>query len=175
MIRPEEWRVSVDPTAWVADNATLVGRVQVAALVSIWYASVLRGDGDAILIGPRTNLQDGTLVHADPGFPAVVGAGVSVGHRAILHGCTVEDDVLVGMGAIIMNGAVIGEQSMVAAGALVLEGVRIPPRSLVVGVPGKIVRELDDEQIEVVRRNAESYTQLSRAHRRTESRRRRER
>jgi carbonic anhydrase/acetyltransferase-like protein (isoleucine patch superfamily) len=175
MIRPGEWRVSVDPTAWVADNATLVGQVQVAAHASIWYASVLRGDGDAIHIGPRTNLQDGTIIHADPGFPAVVGAGVSVGHRAILHGCTVEDDVLVGMGAIIMNGAVIGEQSIVAAGALVLEGVRIPPRSLVVGVPGKVVRQLGDEQVAVVRQNAESYVELSGSHRLTESRRRRER
>src|SRR4051812_9711809 len=175
MIPPEDWRVSVDPTAWVADNVTLVGRVEVAALASIWYASVLRGDGDAIRIGPRTNLQDGTVVHADPGFPTVVGAGVSVGHRAILHGCTVEDDVLVGMGAIIMNGAVIGEQSVVAAGAVVLEGVRVPPRSLVVGIPGKAVRQLDDEQLEVVRQNAESYAKLSQAHRTSGSRRSHER
>src|SRR5205823_13938366 len=98
-----EWKVSVDPAAWVAANATLVGAVTVGPESSVWYGAVLRGDGAAIVVGPRSNLQDGCVVHADPGVPVHIGAGVSVGHRAVLHGCTIEDDGLVGMGAIVMN------------------------------------------------------------------------
>src|SRR3954453_9138214 len=111
-------RPQVDPSAWVAPDAVLVGDVTVGPEASVWYTTVLRGDGDAIVVGARSNIQDGCGLHTDPGLRLVVGAGVSVGHRAVLHGCVVEDDVLVGMGAIVMNGGRIGARSLVAAGAL---------------------------------------------------------
>ena len=120
--------------------------------------------GDRIDIGSGSNIQDGSVVHADPGFPVAVGAGVSVGHRAILHGCVIEDDVLIGMGAIVMNGARIGTGSLVAAGALVLEGVQIPPRSLVTGIPGKVRRDITDEEHERILANAQTYRQLTIRH-----------
>lgn len=147
-------------SAWVAPGATLVGEVHLHDDVSIWYSAVLRGDGDRIQVGARSNLQDGTVVHADPGFPVSVGTGVSVGHRAILHGCTIEDDVLIGMGAIVMNGARIGRGSLVAAGALVVEGTEIPPGSLVSGVPGKIRRSTTEEERRAILANARTYTGL---------------
>jgi carbonic anhydrase/acetyltransferase-like protein (isoleucine patch superfamily) len=118
---------------------------------------VLRGDGDPIRIGERSNIQDGCLGHTDPGFPLTVGAGVSVEHRAVLHACTVEDDVLVGMGALVLSGARIGSGSLVAAGAVVLEGTEIPPRSLVAGVPAKVRREISDEELQRIHRNAQNY------------------
>lgn len=125
----------VDETAFIAVNATLIGRVHIAAEASIWYNAVLRGDGEQITIGARSNIQDCCAVHTDPGFPVVVGTGVSVGHNAILHGCTVEDDVLIGMGATVLNGAVIGAGSLIAANALIPEGAQIPPGSLVAACP----------------------------------------
>lgn len=148
---------STDAAAWVAPGATLVGDVRLEAQASVWFGAVLRGDGDRIRIGPRSNIQDGCVGHTDPGYPLTVGAGVSVGHRAVLHGCTVEDDVLVGMGAVVMNGARIGAGSLVAAGAVVTEGTTIPPRSLVAGVPAKVRRELSDEEVDAVRHNADNY------------------
>jgi carbonic anhydrase/acetyltransferase-like protein (isoleucine patch superfamily) len=151
-------------SAWVAPNATLVGKVHLDEEVSIWYAAVLRGDGDHIRIGARSNLQDATVVHADPGFPVTVGAGVSVGHRAILHGCTIEDDVLIGMGAIVMNGAQIGRGSLVAAGALVVEGTQVPPGSLVAGVPGKIRRATTEQEKLGILGTAHTYTELMARH-----------
>lgn len=160
-----EWKVSVDTAAWVAANATLVGAVMVGPESSVWYGAVLRGDGAAIVVGPRSNLQDGCVVHADPGVPVHIGAGVSVGHRAVLHGCTIEDDVLVGMGAIIMNRVVVGAGSVVAAGALLPEGLMIPPRSLVLGVPAKVRRETDDHELAGNRANAAAYITLAAAHR----------
>jgi carbonic anhydrase/acetyltransferase-like protein (isoleucine patch superfamily) len=139
---------------------TLIGDVHLHDAASIWYSAVLRADGDRIDIGTGSNVQDGSVVHADPGFPVVVGADVSVGHRAILHGCTIEDEVLIGMGAIVMNGARIGTGSLVAAGALVSEGVQIPRRSLVTGVPGKVRRDIRDEEFEQILANASTYRQL---------------
>src|SRR4051812_14412761 len=121
---------SVDPSAWVAPNATLVGRVSLGSRASVFYGAVLRADVDSITIGERTNLQDNVTVHCDAGKPTRIGAGVSVGHGAILHGCTVEDDCLIGMGATVLNTAVIGAGSLVAAGAVVLEGTIVPPGSL---------------------------------------------
>jgi carbonic anhydrase/acetyltransferase-like protein (isoleucine patch superfamily) len=147
----------VDAAAWVAPGATLVGEVHVAADASVWFGAVLRGDGGPIRIGERSNIQDGCVGHTDPGFPLTVGAGVSVGHRAVLHGCTVEDDVLIGMGAVVMNGARIGAGSLVAAGAVVLEGTQVPPRSLVAGVPAKVRRELTDDELERIHLNAAHY------------------
>jgi carbonic anhydrase/acetyltransferase-like protein (isoleucine patch superfamily) len=160
-----EWTVSTDPTAYVAANATLVGAVTIGAEASVWYTTVLRGDGAPITIGARSNLQDGTVVHTDPGHPVTLGAGVSVGHRAVLHGCTIEDDVLVGMGSIVMNGAVVGTGSIIGAGALVPEGYVVPPRSLVLGMPGKVRRETTDDELVGIELNAAVYLELASAHR----------
>ena len=150
----------VAASAWLAPGATLIGDVQLHDDASIWYSAVLRADGDRIDIGSGSNIQDGSVVHADPGYPVAVGADVSVGHRAILHGCLIENDVLIGMGAIVMNGARIGTGSLVAAGALVPEGVQIPPRSLVAGIPGKVRRDITDEEHERILANARTYRQL---------------
>jgi len=155
----------VAETAFVAPNATLIGQVSLAESASVFYGAVLRGDMDAITIGERSNIQDGCVVHTDAGFPAVVGAGVSVGHRAVLHGCTVEDDCLIGMGAVVLNGAVVGAGSLVAAGAVVTEGMEIPPGSLVAGVPAKVRRELDEAGIEALRENGRTYVALAAKHR----------
>lgn len=155
----------VDPEAWVAPNATLIGQVALAARSSVWYSATLRAEAEPIDIGAGTNIQDGVTIHVDPEFPVRVGAGVSVGHNAVLHGCTVEDGALIGMGAIILNGAVIGAGSLVAAGALVAQGVVIPPRSLVAGVPGKVRRELSDAEVTHNRHNAAVYESLVELHR----------
>lgn len=151
--------------AWVAPTATVVGAVRLAEGASAWYGAVLRGDGDTISIGPRSNVQDGCAVHADPGFPVVLGAGVSVGHNAVVHGCTVEDDVLIGMGAIVMNGCRIGAGSMVGAGALLPAGTVVPPGSLVVGAPGKVRRETTAEERELIGLNAAMYLDALAVHR----------
>ncbi|WP_433492090.1 gamma carbonic anhydrase family protein [Nocardia grenadensis] len=158
-------RPEIDETAWIAPTANVIGRVKLGAEVSIWYNAVLRGDSELITVGERSNIQDGCVLHADPGFPATVGAGVSVGHNAILHGCTVEDDCLIGMGATVLNGAVIGRGSLIAANALIPEGARIPPGSLVAGVPGKVRRELTAEQQRGVELNAMVYLHHMSEHR----------
>jgi carbonic anhydrase/acetyltransferase-like protein (isoleucine patch superfamily) len=155
----------VDDTAWVAPNATLIGNVTLGAEASVFYGAVLRGDVDNITLGARSNLQDNVTVHCDSGIPTTIGAGVSVGHAAVLHGCTVEDDCLIGMSATVLNNAVIGAGSLVAAGAVVLEGTVIPPRSLVAGVPAKVRRELTAEEVESVRDNATHYVGYAKAHR----------
>ncbi len=154
----------VDAQAWVAPTAVLAGAVTLGAQVGVWYGTVVRADTEAITIGPRSNLQDGVVVHADPGFPATVGAGVSVGHRAVLHGCTIGDDVLVGMGAVVLNGSRIGAGTLIAAGAVILEGAEIPPGSLVAGLPGKVRRDLTDDERAAILRNAETYCGLARTH-----------
>jgi carbonic anhydrase/acetyltransferase-like protein (isoleucine patch superfamily) len=153
----------VADSAWVAPGAWLIGDVTLQDDASAWYGAVLRADNDRIVIGARTNLQDGCVVHVDPGHPAVLGAGISVGHRAILHGCTIEDDVLVGMGAIVMNGARIGANSVIGAGALVPEGVLIPPWSVVVGLPGRVRGKTSQSQTDVIKRNALDYARAARA------------
>lgn len=147
----------VADTAWIAPNATLVGSVVIKDGASIWYGVVLRADNEPITIGARSNVQDNCVFHVDKGKPVTLGEGVSIGHGAVVHGATIEDNVLVGMGAIIMNGAVIGQESLIAAGALVSEGVVIPPRSLVAGVPGKVRRELSDAEVETLHNNARIY------------------
>lgn len=151
----------IHETAYVASGAVLVGAVTLAAGSSVWFNAVLRSDSEPIALGEGSNLQDLVACHADPGFPLTVGRGVSVGHSAVLHGCTVEDDVLVGMHATVMNGAVIGTESIVAAGALVTEGTVIPARSLVAGVPGKVRRGISEEEAALIRGNAEHYRQLA--------------
>lgn len=152
-----EFAPEVDDSAWIAPNATVIGRVQLAAEVSVWYSAVVRADLEQISIGARTNIQDGCVLHADPGFPLTVGTGVSVGHNAILHGCTIGDDVLVGMGATVLNGAVIGAGCLIAANALIPEGAHIPPGSLVAGVPGKVRRELSAAEQDGLRLGAAVY------------------
>jgi carbonic anhydrase/acetyltransferase-like protein (isoleucine patch superfamily) len=155
----------IDGTAWVAPNATIIGDVVLHPESSVFYGAVLRADSESITLGPGSNLQDNVVVHVDHGVPTTIGAGVSVGHGAVVHGCTVEDDCLIGMNATVLNHAVIGRESLVAAGALVLEGTVVPPRSLVAGVPAKVRRELSDEEVAGIRRNAETYRTLSAKHR----------
>jgi carbonic anhydrase/acetyltransferase-like protein (isoleucine patch superfamily) len=155
---------SIDPTAWVADSATVVGAVTVGPQSSVWYSTVVRADGDRISIGARTNLQDGVVLHTDPGLHLEIGDDVSVGHRAVVHGCRIEDGCLIGMGSVVMNRAVIGAGSLIGAGAVVSEGTVIPPRSLVVGLPGKVRRELSDDEVAMLRVNAEVYLQHTALH-----------
>lgn len=152
-------------TAWVARNAAVIGQVALLAKASVWYGATLRAEVEPIVIGEGSNIQDGVTVHVDPGFPATIGANVSVGHNAVLHGCTIEDDCLIGMGAVVLNGARIGRGSLVAAGAVVAQGVEIPERSLVAGVPGKVRRELGDAEVEGNRTNALLYQHLVDVHR----------
>jgi carbonic anhydrase/acetyltransferase-like protein (isoleucine patch superfamily) len=155
----------VDPEAFTAPTSVVVGEVSLAAGASVWYQTVLRGDGGPITVGPDSNIQDNCTVHADPGFPVTVGERVSVGHNAVLHGCTVEDDVLVGMGATVLNGARIGAGSLVAAQALVPQGMQVPPNSLVAGVPAKVKRQVTDEESAGIAFNAAVYVDLARQHR----------
>jgi len=154
----------VDGSAFVAPTATLIGRATLGAGSSMFYGSVMRADTNTITVGAGSNIQDNVVLHADPGFPTTVGNGVSIGHGAVVHGCTVEDDCLIGMGAIIMNGAVVGAGTLVAGGAVILEGAIIPPGSLVAGVPGKVRRELSEEELEGVRSNAANYRELAGKH-----------
>jgi carbonic anhydrase/acetyltransferase-like protein (isoleucine patch superfamily) len=156
---------SVDPTAWVAPNATLIGAVTLAANASVYYGSVLRGDTDAIVVGEGSNIQDNVSMHTDRGLVLTIGSGVSVGHGAVLHGCTVEDDCLIGMSATVLNRAVVGAGSLVAAGAVVLENAVIPPGSLVAGVPARVVRSLTDEEKQGLVANAQRYLEYTAAHR----------
>lgn len=154
----------IDPDAWVAPNASLIGKVTVAADASIWFGAVARGDIDEISIGARSNLQDNAVIHTESGSPTIIGADVSIGHGAVVHGCTVEDGCLIGMNATVLNGAVIGAQSLVAAGAVVLEGTIVPPRSLVAGVPAKVRRELSDEEVAGLHGNAARYVPRAKAY-----------
>jgi carbonic anhydrase/acetyltransferase-like protein (isoleucine patch superfamily) len=140
------------PTAFVVPNATVIGDVTVKEEASVWYRAVLRGDINRILIGPRTNIQDAAVVHLADDFPAILGEMVTVGHGAIIHACTIADEVLIGMGAIVLDGAEIGARSIIGANALITAGTRIPPGSLVVGSPGKVIRQLPlDEQTGIKR------------------------
>jgi carbonic anhydrase/acetyltransferase-like protein (isoleucine patch superfamily) len=154
----------VDPSAWLADTATVVGDVTLGPGTGVFYSAVLRADMESVTVGAGSNIQDGAVLHADPGYPPRIGDDVSVGHGAVLHGCTVEDGCLIGMNATVLNGAVIGEGSLVAASALVPAGAIIPPRSLVAGVPGKVRRELSDAEVEHNRANAAIYRQLAETH-----------
>jgi len=156
---------TIDPAAWLAPTATVIGSATIEAGASVFYGAVVRADMDTIRLGPGSNLQDNVVVHTDFGFPTDIGAGVSVGHAAVVHGCTIEDHCLIGMNATVLNGAVIGEGSLVAAGSVVLEGTQIPPRSLVAGVPGKVRRPLTDEEYAKVVLNAEHYLELAAQHR----------
>ncbi|HRQ57878.1 MAG TPA: gamma carbonic anhydrase family protein [Azoarcus taiwanensis] len=144
---------------WVADNATVIGRVFTGRNVSIWYNVVIRGDNDPIIIGDNTNIQDGSILHNDDGVPLRIGADVTVGHMVMLHGCEIGDGSLIGINAVILNHAVIGKNCIIGANALIPEGKVIPDRSLVVGSPGRIIRELSDEDIASLKVNAANYVE----------------
>jgi carbonic anhydrase/acetyltransferase-like protein (isoleucine patch superfamily) len=143
--------------AWVAPSADLIGDVRLGARASVWFGAVIRADNTPIILGEETNFQDGAIGHSDPDAPLTLGARVTVGHQAILHGCTVEDEALIGMGARVLNGAVIGAQCIVGAGALVTEGKIFEPRSLIVGSPARAVRQLSGEQVAMLRMSAAHY------------------
>ncbi|MGH3309380.1 MAG: gamma carbonic anhydrase family protein [Streptomyces sp.] len=156
---------TIDEDAFAAPTAVVVGDVTMGAASSVWYGAVLRADCDTITLGPGSNIQDNCTVHADPGFPTHVGEGVSVGHNAVLHGCTVEDHVLIGMSSTVLNGSRIGAGSLIAAHALVPQGMQVPPGSLVAGVPARVKRELTPEEQEGIKANAAMYQHLARTHR----------
>lgn len=145
--------------AWVAPSADLIGDVRLGARVSVWFGAIIRADNTPIILGDESNFQDGAIGHSDPGAPLTIGARVTVGHQAILHGCTVEDEALIGMGARILNGAVIGAQCIVGAGALVTEGKKFEPRSLIVGSPARAMRQLSEDQVALLRLSAAHYAE----------------
>ncbi|MER6675418.1 gamma carbonic anhydrase family protein [Streptomyces sp. NPDC000983] len=155
----------VDQDVFVAPTASVIGDVTLLQGASVWYGAVLRGDVERISVGASSNVQDNCTLHADPGFPVTVGERVSIGHNAVVHGATVEDDCLVGMGATVLNGAVIGAGSLVAAQALVPQGMVVPPGSLVAGVPAKVRRELTEEERAGLTLNGTMYAALAQAHR----------
>ena len=142
---------------WVAPDANVIGHVLIAPGASVWFGTTIRGDNEPIVIGPNSNIQENCVLHTDPGCPLTIGAGCTIGHKAMLHGCTLGDNVLIGMGATVLNGARIGANCLIGAGALITENKEIPEGSLVMGVPGKVVRPLTDEQIEGLRRSARHY------------------
>lgn len=144
-------------SCWIAPGAQVIGNVSMAEDVSIWFNAVLRGDNEPIVIGRGSNVQDGAVFHVDPGFPLTVGEGVTVGHMALLHGCTIGDGTLVGMGAMVMNGAKVGKGCLIGANAMVTEGKEIPDGSMVLGAPGKIVRTLDEAATTMLARAAQAY------------------
>jgi len=145
--------------AWAAPSADLIGDVRLGPRASVWFGAVIRADNTPIILGDETNFQDGAIGHSDPGAPLTLGARVTVGHQAILHGCTVEDEALIGMGARILNGAVIGAQCIVGAGALVTEGKVFEPRSLIVGSPARAIRQLGEEQVGMLKLSAAHYAE----------------
>tara|TARA_B100000700_G_C14830229_1_gene754126 strand:+ start:34 stop:537 length:504 start_codon:yes stop_codon:yes gene_type:complete len=151
----------VHPEAWVAANATIVGKVKLEKNSSIWFNAVLRGDVEPITIGENSNIQDGSILHTDPGFPLIVGKGVTVGHMVMLHGCKISDDTLIGIGSIILNNAKIGKNCIIGANTLITENKTIPDNSLVVGSPGRVLRKVTDEEINAILENSKHYVDNS--------------
>jgi carbonic anhydrase/acetyltransferase-like protein (isoleucine patch superfamily) len=156
----------VHPSAYVADSAQVMGDVTLAEDSSVWFGAVLRGDSDSISVGPGSNIQDASVLHADKGFPLTIGANVTVGHQVMLHGCTIGDESLIGIGAVVLNGAKIGRNCLVGAGSLVTEGKEFPDGSMILGSPAKVVRQLSPEQIEGLRRSAQHYIENARRYQR---------
>lgn len=154
--------IKLDGSVFIAPTVTIVGKVTIGRNSSVWYQSVLRGDVDQIIIGENSNIQDGSIIHCVEGYPAKIGNNVSLGHGVILHGCTLEDNILVGMRATVLTGAVIGSNTLIAAGALVGEGVIIPPNSLVVGIPAKVKKEITENQSKLIEMTYKSYLEYSR-------------
>lgn len=149
----------IDPESWIAPNATVIGQVHLARNVSIWWNATLRGDTDLISIGENTNIQDGSVLHTDPGIHLILGRDVTVGHLVMLHGCKIGDGSLIGIGSIVLNNAVIGKNSLIGANTLIPEGKVFPERVLIVGSPGKVVRELSDEEVARLPGSAQRYVQ----------------
>jgi len=162
--------VTIHPTAFIHPAAFVCGDVTLGAGVSVWPSAVIRGDTAPITIGESTNVQDGVVIHVDPGIPCTIGARVTIGHRAIVHGAAVADDCLIGMGAIVLNRVVIGTGSIIGAGAVCREGMEIPPNSLVLGIPGRVVRATDDALRGRIASGAAAYAALAERHRRGEIR-----
>ncbi len=156
---------AIHPTVFIAPTATVVGDVTLAEESSVWFGAVLRGDDDSITVGPRTNVQDGCVIHTDVGQPTVIGAGVTLGHGAIVHGCRIADNVLIGMRATVLNGAQIGENCLVGAGAVVTPGTVIPPGSLVLGLPARVARPLTPEETQSIHLSAAHYAEIARRYR----------
>jgi len=144
---------------WIAPNAVVLGDVVLESGGSIWFGSVLRGDTDTLTVGENSNIQDGSILHADEGVPLTIGRDVTVGHKVMLHGCTIGDNTLIGIGAVVLNGAVIGRNCLIGAGALITEGKVIPDGSLVMGAPGKVIRDLSESQIQGITMSAGHYVQ----------------
>lgn len=155
----------IHPTAFVHDRAVVIGDVTLGPRVSVWPTAVLRGDSASIVVGADSNIQDGTIVHVDDGYPTVIGARVAIGHRAIVHGATIEDDCLIAMGAILLNGVRVGTGSIVGAGAVCTEGMVIPPNSLVLGVPARVVKETTPAMRDRIRGTVDAYLALQEEHR----------
>lgn len=156
---------AVHPGAWIAPRATVIGSVSIGEGSSVWYEAVIRGDSEQITLGARSNVQDGCVLHADPGFPVQIGDDVTLGHGAIVHGAQIGDGTLIGMGAQVLNGAKLGRQCLVAAGTLVPEGFEAPERSLIVGLPAKVRREVSEDDLALLAEAAEEYVHLSEVHR----------
>ena len=154
-----ELKPQLGPGAWAAPSADLIGDVRLGAKASIWFGAIIRADNTPILIGEESNIQDGAIGHSDPGFPLTIGARVTVGHQAILHGCTIADDCLVGMGATILNGALLEPECLVGAGALITEGKSFPAGSLIVGSPARVIRQLSAEERQALRVSAAHYAE----------------
>ncbi|OWV31179.1 gamma carbonic anhydrase family protein [Halomonas campaniensis] len=154
----------IHTATYVADTADVIGYVTLAKGSSVWYQAVLRGDNEQIEIGENSNVQEGAVLHTDPGYPMKVGRGVTIGHQAMLHGCTVGDGSLIGIQAVILNGAIIGKNCLVGAGAVVTEGKEFPDNSLIIGAPAKVLRQLSDEAIVAMKENANHYIERAQLH-----------
>ena len=166
LLRYKEWFPKIDPTAWVAPSADIIGDVEIGEDSSVWFGCVIRGDVHYIRIGKRTSIQDLTMIHVThhkkarvegDGFPTIIGDDVTIAHRVMLHGCKIGNACLIGMSATILDGAEIGEESIVGAGAVVTPGKKFPPRSLILGVPARVVRQLTEEEVEKIYQNARNY------------------
>jgi len=149
---------------WIAETATLIGRVRLKAQASVWFGSVLRGDNEWIELGERSQIQDNATLHTDPGFPMVIGSNCVIGHKVMLHGCTIGDNSLVGMGAIMLNGSKIGNNCLVGAGALITEGKTFPDNSMIIGAPARVVRSVDDKMKAMIAGGADVYVRRSQAY-----------
>ncbi|MBD3678099.1 MAG: gamma carbonic anhydrase family protein [Rhodobacteraceae bacterium] len=155
----------IDEDTWIAPDANVIGKIILAAGASVWFGATLRGDNEAITVGEGSNIQENAVIHNDDGFPVVVGKNCTIGHKAMLHGCEIGDQTLVGMGATVLNGAKIGKNCLIGAGALVTEGKEIPDGSLVVGSPGRVIRQLDEAAIESLLQSAVHYQDRMRLYR----------
>lgn len=149
----------VADSAYIADNAQVIGKVELRDNSSVWFNATLRGDNEPIVLGVNSNVQEGAVLHTDPGYPLTVGSGVTIGHQAMLHGCTIGDNCLIGIQAVVLNGAKIGKNVLIGAGALITEGKEIPDNSMVVGSPGRIIRTLTEDEVSRLGRNASNYVQ----------------